>query len=179
MILRTQADHRPAHLTRVHPLYLLWVAIMAIPAVLWIRKLLVGAGRRVYIFNGGFIIARDRRCRVYAYDELVDTAVWLPTGPARPQIRLRRGTGRWLVINQETAVQAIRAGGLCLSPPASGARDSAEAVDRSQVTEHASSCRQCHGERRADSLAAHERRPREGGDENRREARRGERDGSS
>jgi hypothetical protein len=91
------------------PLDLLLLAIMAIPAVVWIRKVLVGAGRRVYIFDGGFIVARGRACQVYPYDELVDAAVWMPGGPARPQIRVRRGTGRWLIINQETAVRAISA----------------------------------------------------------------------
>jgi hypothetical protein len=91
------------------PLDLLWLAIMAIPAVVWIRKVLVGACRRVYIFDGGFVVARGRRCQVYPYDELVDTAVWLPGGLARPRIRLRRGTGRWLIINQETAVRTISA----------------------------------------------------------------------
>jgi hypothetical protein len=64
------------------------VAIVSIPAVIWIRKVLIGAWRRVYVFDCGFIVARGR-------------------GPARSQIRLRRGAGRWLVINQETAVRAI------------------------------------------------------------------------
>jgi len=90
-----------------HPLGLLFIAVVMIPAVLWFRKVVIGAGRRVYVFSNGFVVAQGSRCRVYPYHEVADASVWRPTGPAISQIRLRRGVGPWLVINQEVAVGAI------------------------------------------------------------------------
>ena len=91
------------------PLGIAWIAVVAIPAVLWIRKVAIGAGRRVYVFDNGFIVARGTRCRVYPYAELADTAVWVPGGPGGSRLRVRRGEDRHLVISQETAVNAIAA----------------------------------------------------------------------
>jgi hypothetical protein len=92
------------------PLGIVFVALLGVPAVPCFRAVVIGARRRVYIFDNGFIIARGARCRVFPYDELSGTTVQVPYGPAtRDSIRLRRGTDRWVVINQQTAAHAIAA----------------------------------------------------------------------